>query len=190
MTLSVISSVGEILDRVATRVRDDAHWAKRLGDLQQRARKGTVVTVHLAVFVEPYFGFILDGTKTVESRFSINRCAPFRQVSIGDLLLIKRSGGGVAAICEIGSTAYYDLDATAFASIREKFSKQLAITDEEFWRSKRQACYASLFRVRNVRAIDTVNFVKRDRRGWVVFRTRADSRSGRVSSPAADGQTL
>ena len=34
--------------------------------------------IHLAVVNEPHFRFILQGKKTIESRFSMHRAAPYR----------------------------------------------------------------------------------------------------------------
>jgi ASC-1-like (ASCH) protein len=50
------------------------------------------------VFIEPYLQFILDGQKTVESRFSANRSAPYQQVGKGDVVLLKRTGGPVMGV--------------------------------------------------------------------------------------------
>jgi hypothetical protein len=36
--------------------------------------------VHLAVFVELFLSSLLDGTKTIESRFGLRRSAPFGRV--------------------------------------------------------------------------------------------------------------
>ena len=57
--------------------------------------------IHLAVFIEPTLQFVLDGKKKVESRFSLNRCAPYKAVDEGDLILIKRSGGPIVAVAEV-----------------------------------------------------------------------------------------
>ena len=47
-------------------------------------------SVHLAILLEPYLQYILDGTKTVESRFSKNRIAPYNMVEPGDVVLLKK----------------------------------------------------------------------------------------------------
>src|SRR5262245_24088979 len=67
------------------------------------------VSLHLGVFSEPYLRFILEGTKTVESRFSIKPCAPYRRVAEGDIILLKEVGGPVVGLCQVGSVWYYEL---------------------------------------------------------------------------------
>ena len=51
--------------------------------------------LHLAVLKEPYLEFILKGEKTVESRFSIRRRAPYKRVEKGDVVILKQQSGNV-----------------------------------------------------------------------------------------------
>jgi len=176
MILSVNSTVSEALTALRTRFSHDSFWSHRLAQVANKKTKPEGIRIHVAVFVEPYLGYLLDGTKTVESRFSINRCAPFGQAQEGDLILVKRSGGGVVAVCEIASKWYYELDRSAWAVIKERFAAPLAIRDPSFWEARKDACYASLFKVRHLRAIDPLPFEKRDRRGWVVLRSDSGQR--------------
>ena len=50
---------------------------------------------HLAILYPVWIELILDGSKTIESRFSKVRCAPFGKVSTGDTVYLKVSGGPV-----------------------------------------------------------------------------------------------
>jgi len=157
-------------------VASQTGWQRRvLADIRSavdhRASDGFVrgKTVHLAVFTEPHLTYLLDGLKTVESRFSVNRCAPYRQVNTGDVLLIKRAGGPVEAVCEVGAVWFYELQGDAWTTIREKFTKALCATDPSFWKDRQEAAYATLLTVTKLRKIDPVRCDKRDRRGWVIL---------------------
>lgn len=48
---------------------------------------------HLAILTPGWIELILDGKKTIESRFSKVRCAPFGKVQEGDIVFMKESGG-------------------------------------------------------------------------------------------------
>ena len=50
---------------------------------------------HLAILAPGWIEPILDGTKTIESRFTKVRCAPYGKVHAGDLVYMKESGGPV-----------------------------------------------------------------------------------------------
>jgi hypothetical protein len=120
--------------------------------------------------VEPFLTFLLEGTKTVESRFSANRCAPYDRVEKGDVILLKKSGGPVVGLCMVTYRWFYRLDASSWQTIRNEFTQALCAQDPHFWQDRCRASYATLMRVRHVRTITPINFEKRDRRGWVVLR--------------------
>lgn len=154
-----------------------AKFEKHLNSQQYRVQGRTLVSrspersngIHLAVFVEPFLQFVLDGRKTVESRFSIHRRPPFGCVSSGDLVLVKESGGPVVAVAEISEVWYYQLDQEAWNFIRTRFAEQLCVEDPEFWESKSSSYFATLMQFARVDRVDPLTCSKRDRRGWVVL---------------------
>jgi dephospho-CoA kinase len=150
-------------------VAGDAFWAEYLRELSSDSPRA--FAVHLAVFVEPFLQFVLDGRKTIESRFSSVRCPPYGCVRTGDVVLLKRTGGPVVGLCEVGETWSYTLDRNSWSVIRREFTEALCAQDPEFWTSRAHASYATLMRVRNVRSIHPIRWEKRDRRGWVVLRS-------------------
>lgn len=132
------------------------------------------VAVHLAVFVEPFLRYVLEGRKTVESRFSVRPIPPYRSVAKGDVILLKRSGGPVVGMCEAAEAWDYVLDPTTWRSIRAEYAVALCAQDAIFWSQRQHARYATLIRIANVRRLEVPFEVpKRDRRGWVVFRRSA-----------------
>lgn len=159
-----------LVDAIATRLDAHPYWGPRFSVCSPTATR----SCHLAVFVEPFLQFVLDGSKRVESRFSVNRCAPYQAVRAGDVLLLKRSAGPVVAVAEVSEVWYYELDSEAWNTIRNKFGSLLRIEDPAFWRSKASSCFATLMRLDRVEAIPPVPCAKRDRRGWVVL-GRSDS---------------
>jgi hypothetical protein len=130
-------------------------------------------SLHLAVFVEPYLQYVLQGTKTVESRFSLRRCAPYGRVRPGDVMLLKRSGGPIVGLCAVANVWLYHLDPASWQFIRREFTQALCAQDPAFWQQRERANFATLLRVENARTIPPLAFPKRDRRGWVVVRDGA-----------------
>ena len=161
-----------ILEQLRERLRDDVSWLRELDAIEDQDMPRSAL--HLAVFVEPYLQFVLDGKKTVESRFSSNRCAPFGVIRPGDLVLLKRSGGPVEGICQIADVWSYRLDPASSKEIRGGFGKQLCISDPEFWSARKNASYATLMRIQRTRKLPPIAVQKRDRRGWVLLRNRRD----------------
>src|SRR4051794_23702908 len=104
-------------------VADDTYWAKRLGPIFDGEPHS--FSLHLAVFVEPYLDYVLSGRKTIESRFSVVRCPPYRRVQPGDAVLLKASGGPVVGLCQVRQTWFYRLDPDSWQFIRKEFTEAL-----------------------------------------------------------------
>jgi len=126
-------------------------------------------TVHLAIFIEPFLTYVLNGKKKWESRFSINKCAPYQSVNKGDCILIKKSGGPIVAIGEVSDVWYFHLDKKSFAEIKKNYSDLLCIEDPIFWETKKFAEYATIINLKNIKKIEPININKKDRRGWLII---------------------
>src|SRR4051794_33290108 len=77
--------------------REHKFWRDYLGTASSTDEPG--FSVHLGVFAQPYLDFVLAGRKTVESRFSSVRCAPYERVTKGDVLFLKAVSGPIVGIC-------------------------------------------------------------------------------------------
>lgn len=130
--------------------------------------------LHVAVFVEPFLSDVLAGRKTVESRFTTRRTPPFSSVSIGDVILLKASGGPIVGVCRVDAVWYYRLTAKSWAEIRERFARAMCAEDPAFWDSRQNRSFATLIRLSDVVAVDPLTYPKHDRRGWVVERPESD----------------
>jgi ASC-1-like (ASCH) protein len=130
---------------------------------------GKRAQLHLAVFVEPYLTFILEGKKTVESRFSSVRCAPYDKVHPGDVILLKRAGGPVSGICRVDSAWFYEVDRSSLQEIRREFAAQICPADSSFWSAREDKSFATLISLANVTRLPEFIVGKRDRRGWVTI---------------------
>jgi hypothetical protein len=148
---------------IRAELQGDPHWARALPE------GAGAPAVHLAVFVEPFLSYVLDGRKSVESRFSVRQCAPFRRVGIGDIILLKAASGPVKGICQVAKAWYFDLNSVPLGSIRERFATAICAPDDAFWRARESAEYATLLKLRLVREVSPLPCPKRDRRGWVIL---------------------
>lgn len=157
-----------LLTDLSAAAQGDVFWEPYLATLAHEA-----ITLHLAIFVEPYLQYILEGKKTVESRFATRRFAPYQQVTTGDILLLKASGGPILGICQVAEVWFYHLDPESWQFIQRHFTEALCAQDPTFWTARQHATFATLMRVRHVHRIAPIPYAKRDRRGWVVLRPAA-----------------
>src|SRR5882757_5711201 len=97
MASTSTSWVHALLRQLQGKIADTPLFTTYDGILENTLTNG----IHLAVFVEPYLSFVLEGKKTVESRFSVNRHAPYEQVRSGDLIVLKKSSGPICGVCRV-----------------------------------------------------------------------------------------
>jgi len=132
--------------------------------------------VHLAVFVEPFLTAVLEGRKTMESRFTLTRQPPWRCVEAGDIILLKRSGGAVVGLARAGEAQSHELSPSLVRRLRERFEVQLCATDDDFWSTRAEKNYATLIEISDVEPLSDVAIEKRDRRGWVSYGRGSEGR--------------
>lgn len=161
----------QLIETLYTSIKKDVFWNSYYQDTEKFSR----INIHLGIFVEPYLQLIIDEKKTIESRFSVNKCPPFGRVSKGDILLLKRSSGPIVAICQINHVWSYHLDKSLWDEIKGVHAKALCIDDPEFWKQKINSNYATLMRIKNVYQFNPINFDKSDRRGWVVLSNKDET---------------
>ena len=130
------------------------------------------VTLHLAIFAEPFLGFLTSGVKTIESRFSINNSAPFRKVSEGDIVFVKKSAEGVCAIFEVDEVKYFsNLNLKTVELINQNYGKRLCWDrDSEFLDLKANSKFLTLIGIKKIILIPEFSINKSDRTSWVVIR--------------------
>jgi hypothetical protein len=162
------------VDDLTDAVRGITFWKNYLQGL--RDQETTPFAIHLAIFVEPFLQYVLDGKKTIESRFSSVRCAPFERVGRGDVVLLKKAGGPVVGLCQIRNAWFYRLERDSWDEIKV-FAREICAEDPSFWQAREGASFASLMRIQHVHKIDPIKLRKRDRRGWVVLRSASQQLS-------------
>jgi hypothetical protein len=171
-----------LLRALEERLSNQPFWRERT---RACFEKSSPHALHLAILHEPYLGLILAGRKTIESRFSVNRIAPYQVAQRDDLVLLKRSSGPVKGLCLLADPVYYNLDAASWREIPRRFAAQICPRGPDFWAARRRARYASLLPIKAVLEIPTLNLKKSDRRGWVVVTSR-DTDAGQLPFGVAE----
>jgi hypothetical protein len=155
-----------ILNQLVNALEQDEFWRTHL-EMYFRGQEPSR-TIHIGIFHEPFLGWVLDGRKTVESRFSQNQVAPYAAVEQGDILLLKRVAGPVVGICHINASWSYRLDPKTWELLKDGFAEAICAQDESFWEDRESARFATLMSLDQVRPLAPIEYEKSDRRGWVV----------------------
>lgn len=126
---------------------------------------------HLALLCQPYLDRILNGQKTIESRFTKRRNVPFGHVFAGDVVYLKLVGGDIVGVAGVeGVWQFGPLSPDGIESIVCEFNDRLAL-EPDFVASRLDRKYATLMGLGAVSAVvPTMRMWKPDRRGWIVLK--------------------
>lgn len=123
---------------------------------------------HLAIFKQPFYDMVLSGEKTIESRWSMNKIAPYNKVNIGDEILLKLTGQLVTATAKVKDVKYYELTPEIAEDIRLKYGREIGIDKFENWDETRQKKYLTLIWLEDVTTIKPLRVPRSNGAGWVV----------------------
>ena len=81
---------------------------------------------HLAILSHGWIELILDGKKTIESRFTKVRCAPFGKVHKGDVVYLKESSGLVKGMFTVAKVETFEgLDQSDILELYQRYGKAI-----------------------------------------------------------------
>ncbi len=112
-------------------------------------------------------GDILAGTKTIESRWYVNKIDPWDKVKAGDVVYLKESGCPVTAVADVLEVRQYDtLDSETINQIIKDYGRQIAphTSEEQFssWAKKEdKKRYCILVFLKNPRKVSPFNINKK-----------------------------
>jgi ASC-1-like (ASCH) protein len=136
---------------------------------------------HLAILRRAYLDAILTGRKTVESRFTKSRRAPFGHIFAGDKIFLKESSGPVCGEAYVSAVEQFEaLSRKKITELRERYN-HLILGEEGYWQSKKMSRYGILIWLEKVRAIRPIRIWKRDWRAWVLLTPKEDFGLSRIN---------
>ncbi len=124
---------------------------------------------HIAILRQPFFNMVLSGEKTIESRWSQNKCAPFNKVKVGDTIYIKQTGCAVTATAKVKDVKYYNLTPEIVEQIRIKYGKQIGTDKFEDWKSTLNKKYCTLIWLSDVTKIKPMPVKRSNGAGWILL---------------------
>lgn len=119
---------------------------------------------------------ILSGHKTIETRFSLHKIAPFGVISKGDLVYIKPPGEEVIGQFRVKKVFCFDgLTEDDMDDIFVKYGSQIGVGNEKennnYQTAKKQSKYGTLIFIGDSERFITspIKIKKSDQRGWMVL---------------------
>jgi hypothetical protein len=127
--------------------------------------------IHVAILQPRYVQAILDGSKTVESRFmKLASSPPFRKVSAGERLFIKVSGGPFRATATASAVHdHADLTAADHDALQSRWRPSVG-GDDAYWQMVRDRRCATFIELAGVEPLDVgPAFRVQNMRAWYVL---------------------
>lgn len=131
---------------------------------------------HLAIFSPEAITQILAGKKTIETRFSQKKIAPFGVVGRGDLVYIKPPGKDIIGRFRVKKVISIEgVDKEDFLEIQSKYGSLVSLgeqtLDKQFFSSRSGANYCTIIFIGNIEQFITspIKIEKSDLRGWMVL---------------------
>ena len=132
-------------------------------------------TIHLGIFAPPFDAYILNGQKTIESRFTKNKVLPYQKVKEDDIVFMKKSSGPIIAYFTVKKVLFFDLskaqtlDDVVNETLKEKYNQELCV-NEEFWLQKANSRYATLIWVKDLVLVKPFKISKKGMQTWLVLK--------------------
>ncbi|XVJ66918.1 MAG: hypothetical protein HEQ40_12395 [Lacibacter sp.] len=164
----------KLLKKLNSDLNKDTEWRIYIEKLN---REYPEIGVHLAIFSEPILTKLLEGKKTLESRMSANKIRPFGRIKKDDIILVKKSGGDIVAVFVAGSVnSYSNLTPLKIKNLCFEYSEKLGVPPEDnFWREKQTAKFATIISVKHLKKITPYSIEKKDRTAWVILQERKEN---------------
>ena len=125
---------------------------------------------HIAILKQPFFDMVLSGEKTIESRWSMVKVAPYKKVSVVDKILLKETGKDVTATANVKKVQFYELTPEIVEDIRIKYGKQIGSDKFEDWKSTLQKKYCTLIWLDEVTPVAPIKVKRSNGAGWIVLK--------------------
>lgn len=125
---------------------------------------------HIAIFRQPFFDMVLSGKKTIESRWSMKKVAPYNKVKVGDELLLKQTNHDVTATAKVKDVKYFELTPQIADEIKSKWNKEIGIYKFENWELYRNKKYCTLIWFEDVKQTQPIKVKRSNGSGWIVVK--------------------
>lgn len=105
----------------------------------------------------------------MESRMTRNKYAPYKKAKSGDIVFLKKSGGTISGVFEVGNILFLDVESSDdLLALKRQYNDKLGL-DDSFWHLKQSARYITLMEINNLVHFSNIEVNFRNRQSWIIF---------------------
>lgn len=105
---------------------------------------------------------ILNGSKTIESRWYVNKIKPWNSIKANDNIYFKNSGEPITAYAKVSKVLQFDnLDKVKFEDIMKRYADNIQLLTREYNEYYQSKHYCILIFLKDVRPLKRFNISKK-----------------------------
>ncbi|MBE6124062.1 MAG: hypothetical protein E7184_00770 [Erysipelotrichaceae bacterium] len=113
---------------------------------------------------------VLNGTKTIESRWSMNKIVPFEKIKNDEIIYLKETGKDVSTIAKVDRVEFYCLTESKVKELVDVYGEKIGIDDKEaFYQKNKNKKYGTLIWLKDVKNIESFKVKKSYGSGWLII---------------------
>lgn len=125
---------------------------------------------HIAIMRQPFYNMVLNGEKTIESRWSMHKIAPYNKVKIGDEILLKQTGKDATLKAIVKDVKFYELTPVIAEQIKIDYGKEIGIDKFENWQTILHKKFCTLIWLDELKKISPIKVPKSNGAGWILIK--------------------
>lgn len=125
---------------------------------------------HLAIMRQPFLDLVVSNKKTIESRWSNKKVAPYNKVQVGDTIFFKEVGKMVTSSATVKKVQFFELNSDVVNDIVQKYGKKICIDYFDNFDQVKKKKYCTLIWLDNVKAIEPFVAQKSHGAGWLILK--------------------
>lgn len=128
---------------------------------------------HIAYFTKKYLDLIIEGKKTIESRFSKTRRAPFHKVRKDHIIALKQVGGDIIGHFVTDGVLY--ITGPNIEKIKRTMNSKI-LEEDDYWNLKENSNYATLIEIGEITIYENPFPFKskKAQSAWIVIEEKKD----------------
>ncbi|MDD3231946.1 MAG: ASCH domain-containing protein, partial [Clostridia bacterium] len=111
---------------------------------------------HIAIIKRPFSTLLFSGEKTIESRWSKNKIAPYKKIKIGDIVWIKETAKPITYKATVKRVEFYQLNENVFENIYKNYGKEICMDKFDNLESYKQKKYCTLIWFDNLKKVKPI----------------------------------